>query len=711
MATSEINLVHIRPHVTLNLFRGPDSAATAKQVFEKLEGLAGTLPVVPTHPFQDHRHIIPMPRGVDGGITSYGAWYTVEKPPTWLRDDSSPGLMLSAATPQPNGALATTNILDVANHLVVVLAYQNYLGVYASQDAMRSRIVDLIEVGEAGEGRAIVRIDTPAETVSRDEIEFAFVRGNTKSAWLEGLHVPTVLKADRKILSGPDLRYALDHFGEQTFTYTAAISEFGQRNPQTAAPRKKSDPHRVGVSHSKKTLWTRSTKEFDEFLAEFRTLIALLTNPTAIAVNVSDLERPGVPFVARPVTTQTLTQLADGFDVGYEAPTTPELEVLAGEALEKTPNADPWSQQGRFVVEGAIRRSGAPDSEISAEAYYDDQKVASVSFRPIRRTDQTVDILHRVNSYAVRKDDPAVVALDRSLAKRNTNLTLRYGSGHVIQNGVLYTLHFRDVIFDRWHWTSFPLAPDGKPYKLADEKPTAGKGKKKVFVPGQIGRGHSLFCFVRNNVADLISPDRRHSDNWWLLCDDGAGEIADFIALDTKNLFVTFVHVKAWKDGKESTISVTPYSEVIAQAIKNLRSFDQNLLGKEIQDRTTDANSKLVWRADGSAIDRKKFVSKLEEFRYGAQRHVLILQPRTHRKAWEKAVHAHRSALDAAQVGRMRQLSSLLSGAESIFQKLGATMAVLGVDDQTAAASAASNSSTSSLTPSRVRKRRPKASR
>ncbi|MCP2216099.1 hypothetical protein M2226_003644 [Bradyrhizobium elkanii] len=697
MATSEITFANIRPYVTLNLFRGPDCAATAKQVFDKLEGLAGTLPVAPTHPFQDHRHIVPMTRAVAEGITNYGAWYTVEKPPTWLREDSSPG---------STGSSGTARLLDVANHLVVVMVYQKYLGVYASHDAMRSRLVELIEVGEAGEGRATVRIDTPAETVTRDEIEFAFVRGNTKSAWLEGLHVPTVLKADRKILSGPDLRYALDHFGEQTFTYTAAISEFGQRNLQVAAS-KKSAPHRVGVSHSKKTLWTRSTKAFDEFIVEFKTLIALLTNPTAIAVNVSDLERPGVPFVARPVTTQTLTELSDGFDIGYEAPTTPELELLAGEALDRTLNTDPWSQQGRFVVEGATRRSAAPDSEIAAEAYYGDQRVATVSFRPIRRTDQTVDILHRVDSYGVRKDDPAVVALDRSLAKRNTNLTLRYGSGHVIQNGVLYTLHFRDVIFDRWHWTSFPAAPDGKPYKLTDEKPTTGKGKKKIYVPDRIGKEHSLFCYVRNNAANLISPDDRPSGDWWLLCDDGAGEIADFIALDTKRLFVTFVHVKAWKDGKESTISVTPYSEVIAQAIKNLRSFDQNVLGKAIHDRTTDANSELVWRADGVMIDRKKFAAKLDEFRHGAQRHVLILQPRTHRKAWEKAVHAHRSAQDAAQVGRMRQLSALLSGAESIFQKLGATMAVMGVDDQAAAASAASSSSTSSITPSRVRKRRP----
>lgn len=670
-----ISFEHMRPHVTLTLFRSRSALAIAQQVVERLDAIASTLPTLPTHPFNDNRHVVPLARNTDAGISSWGAWYTIEKTPTWLKEDNDP-------TGGRGIKLATAGILDVSNHLIVLMVYQSYIGLYASHDTMRARLTELLEIGESGDDRKIVKIDQPADVVTREEIELAFVRGNTKSAWLEGLHVPTVLKADRKILSGPDLRYALDHFGEQTFTYTAAISEFGQRSaPTTSKTGAKANRYRVGVSHAKKTLWTRATKSYEEFTAEFKDLIALLSNPTPIPTGSSDLERAGVPFVARPIGTQTLQMLSDGFDIGYEAPTTPELELITGEVVELTPKHDVWSRHGRFVVEGAQRQAKAPASEISAVAYYDDRKIATVSFRPIKRTDQTVDILHRVDSYHVRKDDEDLVAFDRSLAKRNTNLTLRYGSGHVIQNGVLYTLQFRDVIFDRWRWTVFPSASNGRPYLLKDEKPTVGTGKNKVFDPAQIGLGQSLFCFARNHISEIISPDNKPSNDWWLLCDDGSGEIADFIALDTKALFVTFIHVKAWKDGSKSTISVAPFSEVIAQAIKNLRSFDQNHLAKEIEQRTTDRNKALVWRADGAKVDRKAFAAKLDQFRPDAQRHVLILQPRIHRAAWKKAVVAHRSGKDGSEVGRMRQLSALLSGAESMFQRLAATISVVGVEN------------------------------
>lgn len=700
----QVEFEHTRPHVTLTIFRSKDPLSTAQKVVDRLDALASMLPTAPTHPYNDNRHIVPLARVSDAGITSWGAWYRLEKRPTWLREDNS----AQTGTAGAQQKLVTTDILDVSNHLIVLMVYQSFLGLYASHDTMRARLTELLEVGEVGTDQHIVKIDQPADVVTRDEIELAFVRGNTKSAWLEGLHVPTVLKADRKILSGPDLRYALDQFGEQTFTYTAAISEFGQRISSKPKTGGKPDRYRVGVSHAKKTLWTRSTRDYSEFVAEFKELIALLTNPTPIPSGVSELEKAGVPFVARPIATQTLHALSDGFDIGYETSTTPELELLTGEITEAAPKLDAWSRHGRFVVEGAPRQPAAPASEISAIAYFDDRKIATVSFRPVRRTDQTVDISHRVDAYHVRKDDEDLVALDRSLAKRDTNLTLRYGSGHVIQNGVLYTLQFRDVIFDRWRWTVLPPTPSGQQYLLKDEKPTTGTGKNKVFDPTQIGLAQSLFCFAKNNVSDIISPDGKPSNDWWLLCDDGAGEIADFIALDTKALFVTFIHVKAWKDGSKSTISVTPFSEVVAQAIKNLRSFDQNLLAKEINQRTTDRNKALVWRANGAPIDRKAFASKLDEFRPGAQRHVLILQPRIHRAAWGKAVLAHRAGKEGAEIGRMRQLSALLSGAESMFQRLAATVHVLGVDDQPATvASGASSSPSRALKPSRSKKRRP----
>jgi len=43
------------------------------------------------------------------------------------------------------------------------MAEQSFLAVYASQDTMRSRLNDLIEVGEAGDDKRTVKIDQIAK--------------------------------------------------------------------------------------------------------------------------------------------------------------------------------------------------------------------------------------------------------------------------------------------------------------------------------------------------------------------------------------------------------------------------------------------------------------------------------------------------------------------------------------------------------------------
>ncbi|OJX16995.1 MAG: hypothetical protein BGO82_05605 [Devosia sp. 67-54] len=479
------------------------------------------------------------------------------------------------------------------------------MGIFASQDSMRQRLVELISFGSAGDDRKTISLSRTAEPIDRETLENAFVKGRTKSAWLDGLHVPTELKADRKVLSGPNLRYALDHFDDQTFLYSAAISEVPQASGEIA---------RIGVSHAKGTLWTKSTKTFDEFADELKSLVKAIRTAIADPKTVADLERAGLPVVAKPAVTASLPLLSDGFDVGYEAPTTQETELLTGEISEPV-LLDEWQRRGSFVVNEAETAKARP-SEIIAGAYFDSILLATIRFEPVRRTDTSVEILHRVLSYEVDKADERMVALDKSLMKRNTNLTLRYGSGHVVQNSVLYAMRFHDVIFENWQWKKFAPAADGKKYKLRDEKPTKRGGKgKMVYAPELIGKSDSLFCYVRNNIADLISTASHPVNDWQLLCDDGSGEIADFIALSSNRKLVTFIHVKATKTGSATTISVTPFSEVVSQATKNLRNFDHGLLIQGINDRTTDRNKDLVWRQDGTATNRAKFCTELDKLR------------------------------------------------------------------------------------------------
>jgi len=63
-----------------------------------------------------------------------------------------------------------------------------------------------------------------------------------------------------------------------------------------------------------------------------------------------------------------------------------------------------------------------------------------------------------------------------------------------------------------------------------------------------------------------------------LVCDDMGTEIADFIAVNTHDLRVIFIHAKAFKTPKK--ISASAFQEVCAQATKNLENIHPYSLEK-----------------------------------------------------------------------------------------------------------------------------------
>jgi hypothetical protein len=223
----KITFEHTRPHVTLSLFHCEDSKKLADAVLEQLDLVAKTLATTPTHPQEVKERLVVRLEPQDAAdVSARGAWYVIRKPPAWFHVAEEEGGEIEDEEEESLDG-EPPSVLDIDNHLVVLIAYRKYLGVFATQDTMRSRLNELVEFGMTGDENRTVNITITGAPLKRDEVEKAFVRGNTRSAWFQGLHAPTVMKADRKIMSGPDLRYALDQFGDQTFMYTAAISEFG----------------------------------------------------------------------------------------------------------------------------------------------------------------------------------------------------------------------------------------------------------------------------------------------------------------------------------------------------------------------------------------------------------------------------------------------------------------------------------------------------
>jgi len=185
-----------------------------------------------------------------------------------------------------------------------------------------------------------------------------------------------------------------------------------------------------------------------------------------------------------------------------------------------------------------------------------------------------------------------------------------------------------------------------------------------------------LFCWASEAFA---------KPGVWLTCDDGSGEIADFVRLElaaSGALELDLIHIKAAsKPGKTAkgattkSISASDYEIVLSQALKNLRWLETTSLVKGLS-RPTAAEAYTTYAETSNT--RAAMVAALKEHSGPVQRRVVIVQPRV----TMAALATNRAALGRGDAGpdplRLRQLDTLLHAANAECRKLGATLRIYG---------------------------------
>lgn len=203
MDSNAIAMENFKPYMTISVFMSLDASLIVNELQNKMIDILETLP-------NNVQSINCEIKAYEDEAKTYFAKasiYKIDSTPSWLGAEASDKKEASVRKFEDFG------ITDTKNHLVILASYKGYLLVYASQDLMRSRLNELIEHSfiditcsdKRGESRdknkkISVSIRHTAQVINRKKIEAAFVRGDAKSTWMEGLHVPTIMKADRKIL-------------------------------------------------------------------------------------------------------------------------------------------------------------------------------------------------------------------------------------------------------------------------------------------------------------------------------------------------------------------------------------------------------------------------------------------------------------------------------------------------------------------------------
>jgi hypothetical protein len=154
-------------------------------------------------------------------------------------------------------------------------------------------------------------------------------------------------------------------------------------------------------------------------------------------------------------------------------------------------------------------------------------------------------------------------------------------------------------------------------------------------------------------------------------------EIADFVHLDDQAdpPIITLIHVKGAKsESPKRKISVSGYEVVTGQAVKNLRFLDRLNLGPGLEAGLDHKIGKLVWH-NREPTTREEMVARLGELGH-YRKSVVVLQPHV----TQSRLNAVRKDDKHEDVGRLRQLDTLLLSAQASIQSLGAELIVLSDD-------------------------------
>ncbi len=522
------------------------------------------------------------------------------------------------------------NVVDEINQLILVCRRNRHVAIYLSDTSWRSNIVK--QFGKTGTNGL-----SALEKIAPGLLNAAFVKGAARTLWLSGAHARTSIKADNKILSGIELQDALDPLGDQTYFFTAARCA-SDIDKSVAA---------VGTSPRGSRIWVGSSRSWDEF-----------ANPvTAILKHLEATTKPvdaPIPVVA--ISSIDTASINDAFDLGIIPP-----ELLSDESDEQArEEMEQWAYYSHFSI---LEKSKA---DFTAQVTLKGVVLGTIEFQMDFTDADNVKWLLESRASSDETEDSLSEAV--KICRRTNWVKIWYESGHTVAEGHILKIRHRDMPFQDFSWVDF------SGYDVTKEKPIALNFEA-------IGKEDSLFSWVKNSWPPTALGD---SAGGWLACDDGSGEIADFIHLDDSSTpaMLSLIHVKASNNASPTReVSVSDYEIVTSQAVKNLRSLDRTNLAEVLLSGVDKKVSAFVWHNRRLVKNgRKEMLKALQKIGTSYRRQVVIVQPRL-TQAREEYARQHPKSGDAA---RLRQLDTLLLEQENSCHGLQARLNVICANEPAA---------------------------
>ncbi|MEX5570670.1 hypothetical protein Q1J55_22940 [Pseudomonas syringae] len=634
MTTSKgTNATYLRPFASFLLYEWV-VPLTAQMIDTALAALEG--PLISALP--------PSMRIVDGisltklvGVAAT-AFYVVHKSrPAWTNDPS---------------------VKDVAHHTVILLSYKRYLGVVVSDPGLR-----LVVERELANHTTVKKLDS-------EELENALVRETPlRTLWLRSAHRPNRRKANSKVLTGQYLQEALNPLDDRTFTSPSMRAE--------AQLKLVGKPSVVGVTTQRSYVWLGPCRSFAELQEDFKSLADYLTQRRST-------KRQAIPVLAKTLTVSPkLGDVRQAFDfsllasyaiAGLDQPTRTALEQAEADlSIETVGRTDQGFSLS--ITDSQHFNSQCPDGLWRV--------VVDVKLGPVRTTvSASLD--------GTSAGWPSWETF-KMLFEQKHLWNVWYESGQTFSDGVWVCVDPRNSAYNG---EILSTVFDDKRWEVSQEKPLLGRSVQWDNIANKTDRSlfswwiHEGYAFCFPSVTSPFSQ----GEFALALCDDGAGEIGDFIMLvkhagfATKNnpssLAVIVVHLKGAANSKKRAMAPKQYEEVLGQATKNLSWMHFPDLATALKEDLMSGKN-LLWSWNGHAFDKilqhKQKLDKnapqlklLDEFD-GRRAHsfVIVVQPHQDADAFVRAMA--QSPVDY----KTRLLSTLLCAADGACRGSSATLKVV----------------------------------
>lgn len=519
-------------------------------------------------------------------------------------------------------------VQDQLNHLVAVFVSKSFALIYMSDGALKSEIHDALFAGKFSEW----------EPVDERVLVTAYITGSAlRTLWLGGTHRNLPIRPNSKVLSGKDLNDAIEPFGDSTFLAGAVRSA------------------KAGVSLKRSGLWFGPMKKWDDMCA---LAVVVLSELAANQVNIATLSASVHDGLAQAV--GDFSSVKNAYEIEWVDPDTINGRNRA-KKLEEL--------RARYSIE--MGTALVSDQDISIKLTdLSDGTAADLILQPSLTSARAVKFNVQGKPLKGLKICTDAICADPGFVR------VYYDSWHTITNATISMAAVQDRAFPL-EFCNFGLPAQ---CDVSQEKPP---GKKldlgKMFTAGD----RSLFKWVFQKGLVQLGLQSPSAGLCWLYCDDGAGEVADFIHVVLPPYSgvitpkITLIHVKgASNSGTKRRISAGAFEVVTAQAMKNLRRMIANQMMQEIKNTVKVHGDARTWDQPwalglvSSAGTGKALMVGLETILAKCDFEVIIVQPHVLQSTYT-------TAKGPSQAVTAIQLRSLLFGAQAMTQAAGATLRVI----------------------------------